>query len=78
MFRPGTIAVILFSAALFFVVRQFLIKWGLVDRRRSSMTHGDFGLQKLFAWGAYFVLWIVPSFIAWNLLELARDFGWLR
>lgn len=75
MVRPGTLVVLAFSAVLFFIVRQFLIKWGLVDKGRNA---GDFGLGRLFAWAAYFVLWICPSWIMWAVVSIARDCGWLR
>ena len=75
--RLGTIIFFLLSAALFFIVRHFLIKWGLVEpRKHETMYRGDFGMQTLFAYAAYFVLWVCPSWIGWSLLCILRDFGW--
>lgn len=83
MVRAGTIVFFVASAVLFFVVRQFLIRWGLVDRRKTPrdgqvMRKGDMGLQRFFAWGAYFFLWVLPSWIGWSVLAICRELGWMR
>jgi hypothetical protein len=57
------------SFALFFIVRQFLIRWGLAGNKTTS---GDFGLSRLFSFAAYCVLWVLPTLAAFGLLRLWR------
>lgn len=74
--RVGTLVLLLASAVLFLVVRQFLLNWGLVERRhgeRATRPTKDFGLARLYTWGIYFVLWICPSWLGWAVLALLRD-----
>ncbi len=73
--HAGTIAVFSFSAVLFFIVRQLLIRWGLVEPGSNSTDKGDYGLGRLFAWLAYFFLWVSPSWIAWLILRCLQHFG---
>lgn len=67
--HPATYIWLAFVAVLFLVVRQFLRKWGL----GGSASAGDYGLGKLFYYGAFIVLWIAPSIIFWCVVDVWRS-----
>lgn len=63
-----TYAFLAFALVLFFVVRQFLRRWGL----GGSANAGDYGLGKVFYYGAFFVGWFLPVLLVWLFVDVVR------
>lgn len=71
MFHPATYVFLVFVIVLFLVVRHLLRRWGLSVGGPDD--RGDFGLGRLFAVVAYFVLWVVPCMLVWVVADITRQ-----